>query len=391
LECAVSEVTVAIPVRDGGPLLARTLLALAAQTIPHELLVCDSGSLDGSVALALEHGANVTEIAPERFSHGGTRNLLMREATGAHVAFLTQDAEPADERWLERLLAGFALGDDVGLVYGPYLPRTNAPLAVRLELERWFASLSPDGTPRVDRLAAEDPDLRRAAPAEDGGVHDQLLPGAPPARLGGDGGGDCQLLPGNASAGNASAGNASAGNASARARTTPAIELIGPRGFCTDANACLSRAAWERAPFREVAYAEDRVLAIDMLRAGYAKAYVPDAPVVHSHAYTPAQELKRCFDEWRGLLEVYGFREPSSPGHLARRFQGELGYALRQLEREHASARERIPVLGSVAARQSLRLAGALLGSRADRLPAAARRRLSLEGRASFQPLEIDT
>ncbi len=324
----MSEVTVAIPVRDGGTLLARTFAALAAQTVAHELLVCDSGSRDGSVALAGEHGARVIEIAPERFSHGGTRNLLMRESSGAHVAFLTQDSEPADERWLERLLSGFALAEDVGLVYGPYLPRADAPQAVRFELERWFSLLSPDGVPRVDRLAGEE-------------------------RL-------------------------------------PAIELIGPRGFCTDANACLSRAAWEIAPFREVPYAEDRVLAIDMLRAGYAKAYVPDAPVVHSHAYTPAQELRRCFDEWRGLREVYGFRESASPVHLARRLRGELGAARRQLERDDLSARERAAALGAVAARQSVRLIGALLGSRADRLPAATRQRLSLEGRASFQPLGLD-
>jgi hypothetical protein len=37
-----------------------------------------------------------------------------------------------------------------------------------------------------------------------------------------------------------------------------------------------------------------------------------------------------------------------------------------------------------------LRLTGALLGSRADRLPPAARRRLSLERRAGFAPLELD-
>ena len=58
---------------------------------------------DGSVALARASGARVLEIAPERFSHGGTRNLLVEQAGGAHVALLTQDAVPADERWLERV------------------------------------------------------------------------------------------------------------------------------------------------------------------------------------------------------------------------------------------------------------------------------------------------
>ena len=49
--------------------------------------------------------------------------------------------------------------------------------------------------------------------------------------------------------------------------------------------------AWERVPFREVPYAEDQALALDMLRAGFAKAYVPDAAVVHSHEYATARAV----------------------------------------------------------------------------------------------------
>ncbi len=148
-----ASVTVAIPVRSGGYLFAGVLDALARQSVEHELLVCDSGSSDDSAALARAHGARVIEIEPARFSHGGTRNLLLREARGEHVALLTQDAEPADGRWLERLLGGFELAEDVGIVYGPYRPRSDASPPVRVELESWFASLAPDGLPRVERLA----------------------------------------------------------------------------------------------------------------------------------------------------------------------------------------------------------------------------------------------
>ncbi|HEY2571012.1 MAG TPA: glycosyltransferase [Solirubrobacteraceae bacterium] len=324
------DVSVAIPVRDGGALFAELLRALSSQTVEHELVVCDSGSRDGSLALAQEHGAHVLQIAPQRFSHGGTRNLLVEAARGAHVALLTQDAVPADERWLERLLAGFALAPDVALVYGPYRPRPEASPAVRLELESWFASLSPDGLAQVERL---DEHERTAISA---------------------------------------------------------IELIGRRGFFTDANACLARAAWERVPFRDVPYAEDRVLALDMLRAGYAKAFVPRAAVVHSHAYTPTQQLRRCFDEWRGLREVYGWREPASPAHLLSRVRGALGRARGELAREHPPLMRRGAMLAGAAAHQLVCLCGALLGSRADRLPSPLRRLLSLEGRASFAVLQQD-
>ncbi len=322
-------VTVAIPVRDGGELLERTLAALAGQTVAHELLVCDSGSRDSSPALARARGARVLEIESRAFSHGGTRNLLMREAAGAHVALLTQDAEPVERDWLERMLAGFELARDVGIVYGPYRPRGDAPVAVRLELERWFASLAPDGEPTIEHLA----------PAE---------------------------------------------------RALPAVALVGRRGFFTDANACVARAAWERVPFREVAYAEDRVLAVDMLRAGYAKAFLPAAAVWHSHDYSTLQQLRRSFDEWRGLREVYGWRESADPRSLARGLRGELGAARREQLLAELPPLRRLATLAAVSRHHIARLAGAVLGSRADRLAPRARRALSLERRAGFAALDLD-
>ncbi len=324
------EVSVAIPVRDGGEPFAEVLRALSRQTVEHELVVCDSGSRDASVRVARSHGARVLEIAPGQFSHGGVRNRLVAASGGAHVALLTQDALPADERWLERLLGGFDLAADVSIVYGPYRPRASAPLTVRIELERWFESLAPDGEPQLERL---DADERRALRS---------------------------------------------------------IALIGRRGFFSDVNACVARAAWERVPFRDVPYAEDRVLAIDMLRAGYAKAFVPQAAVIHSHAYTTSQQLRRSFDEWRGLLEVYGWREPASPAHLLSRLRGALGAARGAIAAEQAPGPARAAALAAVATHQLASLTGALLGSRADRLPPALRRRLSLERRPGFARAQLD-
>ena len=63
------------------------------------------------------------------------------------------------------------------------------------------------------------------------------------------------------------------------------------RSFFTDANGCLARAAWERVPFRAVAYAEDQLLARDMLAAGYAKVYRPDAAVDPFASLQPARAV----------------------------------------------------------------------------------------------------
>ncbi len=324
-------VTVALPVRDGAHVLERTLDAVRRQrldgTAELELLVCDSGSRDGSVALARRYGADVIEIPPERFSHGGTRNLLMDRARGAHVAFLTQDAIPAGEDWLHELLGGFALAADVGLTFGPYRPRQDASVSVARELTAWFESFSDGERPRIDVLS----EAERAASARD---------------------------------------------------------FVGHRGFFTDANGCVSRFAWERVPFRDIAYAEDHLLAQDMLRAGYAKVYVPTAAVIHSHDYSPREWLRRSFDEARAMREVYGWAQPMGPRTTGLDLWGKVGADWRWWRSASTADRARpggsnpAALLASSALHHTARTAGALLGARAQRLPPQLARRLSLERRA---------
>jgi rhamnosyltransferase len=298
-------VTVAVPVRDGGRLLDEVLAAVRSQRVEGaelELVVCDSGSRDGSVAVARAHGAEVVEIAPTEFGHGRTRNLLMQRSHGARVAFLTQDATPAGDRWLARLLEAFELAPDVALAFGPYVPRETASPFVARELRDWFAFLAPDGRARVDRLTAAE-----------------------------------------------------------RAGSLSPRDLLGARGYFTDANGCLLRAAWEEVPFREVPYAEDHALAHDMLRAGYAKAYVPGAAVIHSHDYTLGGWLRRSFDEARAVREIYGYAEPLGLRRNARKLRG----AVAADWRASRSAR----LVPASAIHHGVRLAGALLGGRAGLLP----------------------
>ncbi|HEX4011427.1 MAG TPA: glycosyltransferase family A protein [Solirubrobacteraceae bacterium] len=317
-----SSVTVAIPTLDAGPGFARTLAAVRAQRIDAdmELLVCDSGSADDTVALARAHGAHVIQIARAEFSHGGTRNLLMSRAAGDHVAFLTQDAVPDGEGWLAALVAAFTLAPDVGLAFGPYRPRPEASIMVRRELTGWFQSFSIDGRPRIDAL---DPARRDVAPSA----------------------------------------------------------FMGHLGFFTDANGCVARAAWERVPFRQVAYAEDHLLAQDMLRAGYAKVYAPDAAVIHSHDYSAGQWLRRSFDEARAVREVYGWA--LAPRAAVRNVRGGIAGDWRWARAaSNAPGARGTSLLVASALHHAARAAGGLLGGHAHRLPPALVARLSLEGRA---------
>lgn len=136
-------VSVLVPVKDGGDDLRRLLAALGRQPA-HELLVVDSGSRDGSVAVARAAGARVLEVPPGSFGHGRTRNLAAEHARGAVLCFLTQDAEPVPG-WLEAVLEAFAAGPRVGVVLGPQLPRPDTAPMVARELETFFARFADGG------------------------------------------------------------------------------------------------------------------------------------------------------------------------------------------------------------------------------------------------------
>jgi rhamnosyltransferase len=121
-------ISIVIPVKDGGDDLARCLEAIAAQEIDEEVevIVVDSGSRDGSAALARGRGASVHEIAPQDFTHGAARNVGARLARGDVLVFISQDALPVGASWLARLRAPLRSESEVAGVYGRQLAYEGA-------------------------------------------------------------------------------------------------------------------------------------------------------------------------------------------------------------------------------------------------------------------------
>ena len=82
-----------------------------------EVIVVDSESNDRTVEIAEKEGAKVIKIKRRDFDHGGTRNLAAENSTGDAIIFLTQDALPYDEHFIENIITPLK-NSDVVAVYG---------------------------------------------------------------------------------------------------------------------------------------------------------------------------------------------------------------------------------------------------------------------------------
>ena len=76
--------------------------------------------------------------------------------------------------------------------------------------------------------------------------------------------------------------------------------------FLSNTNSAVRKDLLEKIPFRDVNYAEDQGLGIDMLAAGYYKAYAPLGAVDHSHDYSVREYFSRKYDEYVGLRHTTG-------------------------------------------------------------------------------------
>lgn len=233
--------------KNGGALFGEVLDAVLAQRTdwPFEVLVIDSGSSDGSVDVARSRGVDVTVIPPAEFSHGGTRNRLARQSRGEFLVYITQDAKPATEHWLARLVDGCNADPSVAGAFGPHLAHHGARHVTHRELAAHFAGFGDS----LNLVRLDDPERFES----DVGYRQFLH-------------------------------------------------------FFSSNNSCIRRSVWEKLPLPEVLFAEDQTWALAAVKAGYSKAFVPEAVVFHSHDFGVWETFQRNFDEARSFERYFGYQ-----------------------------------------------------------------------------------
>lgn len=87
----------------------------------YEVLVIDSGSVDDTIDTAQQFPVKLTQISPGEFHHGKTRNLGAQLSGGEVLVYITQDALPLSNNWLQKLVGNFE-DPSVAMVCGRQIP-----------------------------------------------------------------------------------------------------------------------------------------------------------------------------------------------------------------------------------------------------------------------------
>lgn len=247
----LARVTVAIPTLNAAEFIDPLMTALNSQRTdwPFEVLVVDSASDDDTVRLASERGARVISIERKNFQHGRTRNFAVHSAHGEFVAFLTQDAIPDNDLWLQRLVQPMLDDPMIAGCFGRHRAHVGASEFTASELDTHF-----DGFLAHPAVVSKNTDRARYESGDPGWR---------------------QFL-----------------------------------YFYSDNNSCLRKSAWRALPYPAIGFGEDQAWAQLVIDSGLKKAYVDDATVRHSHDFDPEEARLRGWEEalffasWFGLIQL---------------------------------------------------------------------------------------
>jgi GT2 family glycosyltransferase len=284
--CTGRMISVLMPVKNGAAKLRELLPRLLSQR-SHDLLeivAVDSGSTDDTVDVLRNFRATVVSIDPLSFNHGMTRNLAANHAQGSVLVFVNQSALPADDQCLANLVAPLDGDSQVAGVCSRVLPRPDADLLTRRDGLRDLSASSE----RSVRAITNWDEYRRLPPN------------------------DLRLLV----------------------------------HFHT-VSAAIRLEAFQRIPFREVAFGEDALWGKEVLEAGFKIQHEPSSVVYHSHNYSFLELLRRNYDDGRFNRELVGrqFAEGNLLPHISQRVREDWLYLeqecqleVRELERWRLTA-----------------------------------------------------
>ncbi|MFO0984730.1 MAG: glycosyltransferase [Planctomycetota bacterium] len=242
---ARAHISVVIPTLNGGALFARALDQILAQSTSFrfDVTVIDSGSTDGTVAMAQARGVRLLTTTRREFNHGATRDAAIASTEGELIALTVQDAEPSDQHWLAAFARAFAEVPDAAGVYSRQIPRPGLNPILRERLLAWSATRTVRGVQRLPPGQA----LSDLAPLD-------------------------------------------------------RLKLVA----FDNVSSCIRRRCWQERPFGRRAFGEDLRWATHWIERGQAIVFEPTSAVIHSHDSSVGYEFRRIYADHQNLSELLG-------------------------------------------------------------------------------------
>ena len=282
---SIPKVSILIPTLDGEGDLRRLLPALAGLRFEGglECIAIDSSSGDGTVSLLEAAGFEVSVIPRSEFGHGRTRNALAQRARGEFLVFLSQDALPLGEDFIDRMVAPFADPTVAGVTARVLPNEGDDALTARTVVD------SPEA-------AAQSETRRWSSPAD------------------------------------------------YQAMTGP--ERVALLRFNNVAS-CIRASVLAAVPFPEVPFGEDFAWAARAMASGHAIHHAGDAAVQHAHRYGPRSAFERYRIDAVFHREFHGFAVRPGLLSALRGIAFELSRDLGYMARHGARAADvlRAPIL----------------------------------------------
>lgn len=131
------KVSIIIPTYQAESLLPTLLTAINAQKFLDnpEIIVIDSQSSDETKKIATGFGAKLLNIEKSKFTHGGTRNLAVKETTNDLILFTVQDALPATNTTYAEMLNLISSDEKIAAVSVKQQFSPDADLFARWQVE----------------------------------------------------------------------------------------------------------------------------------------------------------------------------------------------------------------------------------------------------------------
>lgn len=275
---AETHATVVIPTLNAAGEIDPLLDTLLTQktSFNFDVLVIDSASDDATPEILERYASqhdSISYIGIQRseFQHGKTRDMGIEKANGDYVAFLTQDALPYDEYWLEELIKSFGVDEKIVGVFGKHKAYEAHSAFVKRDIHNHFKHFGM--LPQIYSW------------------HDAM-----PSHI-------------------------------ARGSLEWQMKMM----FYSDNNSAICKKAWQSIHYPHIDWGEDQVWAWSIVQLGLKKYYAKDAIVYHSHDDTYETRLKVSSIEKDFFYQQFGIKLIGSKEQAAQikqaQYSNDINYA----------------------------------------------------------------